>query len=225
MIPLRRDAFVSVNTFKTQPESNDEIVALVSELAHVFFSKEAGYLASAVHASLDGERVVHYSQWETEQSYRNAVADACSNPGALKILRMLEHLCAADPRYYRVSEGVPHERATTIAMGTGTATSFNVFQLYDPAAQNELIETMRETNDILAKQNCGMLSSNVHVSLDGKAVANYVQWESADKLEAAMRLPSLRKLLRKHVELSDADVHLYEVMEVIPKAPQARVAS
>lgn len=223
MIPLRRDAFTFVNTFQTQPESNEEIVALVSELAHVFFSKQPGYLSSAVHASLDGERVVHYSQWENETSYRDAVTHACSDPGALKILRILEHLSTNEPRYYQVQDQLEDSDSTTIALGTDKATLINVFQLYDPDTRDALIDVLRKTNAVLKERNCGLLSSNLHVSLDGKCVANYAQWESADKFEEAMELPALSGLLQKHVELSDPDVHFYEVVEVIPKAP-ARAA-
>ena len=223
MIPIRRDAFIFVSTFKTQPESNGEIVALVSELAHVFFCRQAGYLSSAVHASLDGERVVNYSQWDSEQSYRNAVAHAVKDPGAMKFLRILEHLATIEPRYYLVSDQLPEDN-TTIALGTDRATLINIFKLHNPESQQALVDVLRETTAVLSKKNCGLLSSSLHVSLDGKAVANYAQWESADAFEAAMQLPVLRKLLRQHVELSEPDVHFYDVKEVIPKpTPYAAV--
>jgi len=224
MIPLKPDAFVFVHVFRTQPESSEEIVALASEMAHAFTSRQPGYLSAAVHESLDGERVVVYSQWESEEAYRRSAVRALSDTEMRKYRRLLDHLAGAEPRSYRLTARIPRDTAPTIAVGTARATLINIFELFDSHQQRDMLAVVRETAERLSQANCGLVSSNVHVSLDGSAITNYAQWESADAFEAAMRSPELEPLLKKHIQLADPDVHLYDVVEVIPKAGKERAA-
>ena len=75
---------------------------------------------------------------------------------------------------------------TTISTERGVATLINVFTAA-PENQQRVVDALAEAAAM--KTVHGYVSSNVHKSLDGTRVANYVQWESAGDFEAMLENP------------------------------------
>ncbi len=80
--------------------------------------------------------------------------------------------------------------------------------------QAELLELMIERARFMARQP-GFISISLHRSLDGKRIANYVQWASRDQLVAAHHTPEFRDKWPAVGQLSEEiGLSLYEVAHV-----------
>ncbi|MGW3011017.1 antibiotic biosynthesis monooxygenase family protein [Streptomyces sp. NPDC001219] len=93
-----------INVFTVLPERQAELVAVLSRATEETMKGRPGFISANIHASADGERVVNYAQWESEQHFLTMLAD----PEAQ------EHMTAAaalaegfDPRLFAV-ESVHH---------------------------------------------------------------------------------------------------------------------
>ena len=95
----------------------------------------------------------------------------------------------------------------------GYLTLINTFTV-DPAKAEELLEVLSEATERGMRQRPGFISANLHVSLDKKRVANYVQWRSKADVDAMMNDPDARKHMRKAAELAGSfDPIYYELRE------------
>ena len=87
--------------------------------------------------------------------------------------------------------------------------------------QAEALNVMTERARFMAKQP-GFVSINIHRSLDGRRIVNYIQWENRNLLEAAHKSSGFRKEWNRFDQLTqDIDPHLYEVTEVLDGGPIA----
>ena len=85
----------------------------------------------------------------------------------------------------------------------------------EPAKQAEALAVMAERARFMARQP-GCISINLHRSLDGRRIVNYVQWESRALLESAHKSREFRKEWERFNRVTaDIDPHLYEVAEVL----------
>jgi heme-degrading monooxygenase HmoA len=83
-----------------------------------------------------------------------------------------------------------------------------------PPNQAEVLQLMTERAKFMATQP-GFVSVSLHRSKDGGHIVNYVQWASADKLEAAHRSPEFRNKWPRFGELiQEAEPCLYDVVEI-----------
>jgi len=84
----------------------------------------------------------------------------------------------------------------------------------EPGKQAEALAVMTERARYMAGQP-GFVSVNLHRSLDGKRIVNYLQWQSREQLQAAHRSAGFRKEWDRFDDLTqDIDPHLYEVAHV-----------
>ncbi|MFH8218109.1 antibiotic biosynthesis monooxygenase family protein [Streptomyces sp. NPDC018057] len=64
-----------INVFTVSPDRQDELIALLARATEDTMRHQPGFLHANFHASLDGERVVNYAQWESEEHYRAMLAN------------------------------------------------------------------------------------------------------------------------------------------------------
>jgi quinol monooxygenase YgiN len=62
----------------------------------------------------------------------------------------------------------------------------------EPGKQEEALSVMKQRARFMAKQP-GCISINLHRSLDGRRLVNYIQWQSRKQLENAHHSPEFRK--------------------------------
>ena len=62
----------------------------------------------------------------------------------------------------------------------------------EPDKQDEALSVMKDRARFMARQP-GCISINLHRSLDGRRIVNYIQWQSRKQLEAAHDAPEFRK--------------------------------
>ncbi|WP_424216321.1 antibiotic biosynthesis monooxygenase family protein (plasmid) [Streptomyces sp. BI20] len=58
-----------INVFTVAPERQAELVAVLAEATETTMRHLPGFLCANFHLSRDGERVVNYAQWESEEHY------------------------------------------------------------------------------------------------------------------------------------------------------------
>jgi heme-degrading monooxygenase HmoA len=98
----------------------------------------------------------------------------------------------------------------TISEHTGIVTAVNVFRV-EPEQQQHVIDFIVE-NRHAAMKHPGFLSINIHKSLDGERVINYVQWRSWEEFKTASADPAFADSRKQAVELGLFDSHFYEVV-------------
>lgn len=76
---------------------------------------------------------------------------------------------------------------TTISTEQDVVTLVNVFTVR-PEDQQRLVDVLAEAAATM-KTIHGYISSNLHKSLDGTKVTNYVQWESVEDFETMLENP------------------------------------
>src|SRR5262245_42117868 len=80
-----------------------------------------------------------------------------------------------------------------------------------PGQQDEALALMTERAEFMARQP-GFISIQLHRSLDGKRIINYIQWKNIELLHRAHESPEFRKEWTRFDHLTDQiDPHLYEL--------------
>lgn len=66
-IAIRADNRVTtlINVFVVEPENQEALIRLMTEAAETLMSKQHGYISASFHKSMDGRRVVNYTQWRS----------------------------------------------------------------------------------------------------------------------------------------------------------------
>ncbi len=88
-----------INVFIVEPARQRELVQLLVSATEEVMQHRPGFISANIHASTDGERVVNYAQWESEQAFRAVLAD----PIAREHMTAMTHIAHAEPRLYRVA--------------------------------------------------------------------------------------------------------------------------
>ncbi len=103
---------------------------------------------------------------------------------------------------------------TTITHEVALCTLINVFTV--PAqSQQELVDTLVQVTDEIICRLPGFISANIHKSVDGERVTNYVQWRSKADLDSMLRDPRTEEHIQLCRQLAtDIDFHLYTVEHV-----------
>ena len=93
-------------------------------------------------------------------------------------------------------------------------TQINVITV-EPENQDRLVDLMTQQAEEVMSRQPGFISINLHKSLDGTRVVNYVQWESQELLDRAHETPGfLDHFERYKGYLIDAGPRIYEVVRV-----------
>ncbi|WP_176556357.1 antibiotic biosynthesis monooxygenase family protein [Rubellimicrobium rubrum] len=72
-----------------EPRKQSDFVAGVTAMIAEFTSQQPGFIASAIHASEDGTRVLNYSQWRDTATYERFR----DHPEAQRRIAALQKLC------------------------------------------------------------------------------------------------------------------------------------
>ncbi|MGX1756650.1 antibiotic biosynthesis monooxygenase family protein [Streptomyces lydicus] len=93
-----------INVFTVLPERQAELVAVLSRATEETMKDRPGFISANIHASADGERVVNYAQWESEEHFRTMLGDPTAQEHMAKAAALAEGF---DPRLFAV-ESVHH---------------------------------------------------------------------------------------------------------------------
>ena len=101
---------------------------------------------------------------------------------------------------------------TTITTDKNLLTLINVFTV-EPENQQRLVDIFVEAGEAMSKKP-GFISANIHKSLDGTRVINYVQWRSKEDLEAISNNTETTAHIDEIKKLAKGNTSLYEVYAI-----------
>lgn len=68
-IGRERQVFTVIFEFETEPEKQRELAGKIEGLVREIVGEQPGFLASHLHLSTDGQKVLNYFQWESEEAF------------------------------------------------------------------------------------------------------------------------------------------------------------
>ncbi|MET9958305.1 antibiotic biosynthesis monooxygenase family protein [Streptomyces sp. NPDC006326] len=74
-IDSSRPVATLINVFTVPAERQQELIDLLAHATETTMKHRPGFICANFHASQDGESVVNYAQWESEDHYRAMLAD------------------------------------------------------------------------------------------------------------------------------------------------------
>jgi quinol monooxygenase YgiN len=89
-----------INVFTVAPEQQARLVELLRRATEASIRHVPGFVAAALHRSLDGTKVTMYAQWRTPDDYAQMRARPDSSPFLAEALT----LARFDPGFYEVAE-------------------------------------------------------------------------------------------------------------------------
>ncbi|MFB7933864.1 MULTISPECIES: antibiotic biosynthesis monooxygenase family protein [Streptomyces] len=105
-IDSARPVATLINVFTVTPDRQDELIELLARATEETMKHQPGFLHANFHASHDGERVINYAQWESEEHYRAMLA----NPEARVHMEQAAKIATdVQPRLFQVRS--THRRA------------------------------------------------------------------------------------------------------------------
>ncbi|MGW4490809.1 antibiotic biosynthesis monooxygenase family protein [Streptomyces sp. NPDC004376] len=99
-IDSTRPVATLINVFTVPPDRQAELADLLARATEETMRHQPGFICANFHVSQDGERVVNYAQWETEEHYRAMLA----NPEArVHMDKAATIATGVQPRLFRVA--------------------------------------------------------------------------------------------------------------------------
>lgn len=98
---IDKDASVAtlINVFTVPPDKQQQLVDALVRATEDVMQHYRGFVSANIHASLDGQRVVNYAQWESQEAFQAMLAD----PVAQEHMTAITELATADPHLYAIS--------------------------------------------------------------------------------------------------------------------------
>ncbi|MEW2635622.1 antibiotic biosynthesis monooxygenase [Streptomyces sp. NPDC048389] len=162
--------------------------AAVDAIARAWQSRDwpdEGLLSYSIHIGSDGDTLLHYSQWRSEEDHhtfvrshqddRNAEIDAAV-PG---VERVAIHAYAL----YRSLTGREARVPGCVVIVEAE------FDGPDPGRQRDWVDRVFDAVDTDPVTHPGAISGHFHTSLDGTRVLNYAEWESEQAHIDALAAP------------------------------------
>ncbi len=196
----------------TEPDQIGDVVARTKRRAEAL-SHAAGFVGTAIHHSLDGERVLEYSQWLSASSWREATQSMSE--------REVNDLGRSDARMYEVVLvlSASGSNSLEIAEPSGVIAMINVLST-DPSRRDQLMDVWRKGAERFWASMPGAVAATLHRSEDGMRLVNYAQWTSGEAWQRARQVAGDN---RAGVHgFGTSDPRLYQLDTIIRAATQPR---
>lgn len=199
-ISKSNDLLASIDLFVTTPEQQQEAIAKLSSYVQNLVQTQVGCASSSVNRSLDGERIMCYLQWNTEQGYTDFIN---SQSGYSEFDLLDSHL-------YEVAVSQPEDADLTIQ--PGRLFHIGEFRLL-PENQPRLVVLEAEIPSI-SLQHPDLLCVNFHRSLDSTRTMNYGFWSTLERFGLLLSEDKFAPIRDYWRGLAENEFHLYEVVTV-----------
>jgi quinol monooxygenase YgiN len=174
---------VLINVFTVEPAGQQPLMRHLSQETESVMRHRPGFVSANVHRSLDGTRVANYAQWRSRADF-----DAMRQyPPALVLMNEARNMAAVEGTLYELAYSVKAADEVRIHPGAVPLTLIVVMRC-EPAEQDELLQYLIRTASEHGEFP-GFVSCNLHRSLDGSRITEYIQWHDADALAGMARLP------------------------------------
>ena len=91
-IDVDAPVFTLINTFSVTPARQEEVIASLRRFTEEHARHLPGFLATAVHASLDGTRVVNYVQWRDGAALQAMLAAPEAREHMAEVAALADHI-------------------------------------------------------------------------------------------------------------------------------------
>ncbi|WP_219420351.1 antibiotic biosynthesis monooxygenase [Pseudonocardia nigra] len=142
----------------------------------------AGFLHLSCLLSADGEVVLTYSQWSSEEAHFAFLVPALRDPRDPRV-------SGVEPVRYRLYRSMRDEQQTDTPRCVITAT----FDVDGPERQRHIVDRLVDAAAAIGSLP-GALSSHFHISTDGTRVLNYAEWTSIEDHDRAAEHAELDEL-------------------------------
>jgi heme-degrading monooxygenase HmoA len=105
VIDLDAEAVTLINFFAVRPENQDELLDALHEATRRTLRHRPGFIGATIHRSLDGKRVMSYSQWRSQADVEALQKDPAYREQTAQAAGLAERF---EPALYAVS--AVHER-------------------------------------------------------------------------------------------------------------------
>jgi len=69
-IDAEQEHLTLVNVYEVEPEKQANLIGLLSEITEGTIRHQPGFISVCIHCSLDGTKVVNYSQWTSKEKFQ-----------------------------------------------------------------------------------------------------------------------------------------------------------
>ena len=188
--------------------------------------EQPGFRYMSLHQSLDGRNVIVYAQWNSAEELKAAV----DRPEVQAARIELDSHGEPDGTLYAV-DSVSLSRESSDAVmriepGLARVTFVNVWTVEDRDEQQKLLSAMKdEVAEITSKR--GSRGMAFHVSIDGKRIAVYAQWDSLEAFNQGIANdPTVQANRARLAQFGEPNANTYRVDSVnLPLAPRQTTKS
>ncbi len=197
---IRPDVYTGIKLFSGDPARQETLLREVTDYVTQAQKKQPGFVAAALHKSLDGVRVMLYTQWATASGYE-------ADEENLLASRLTTRYKLLDTHLYSLAVSRPEWITPQITVGSSIhLAEFRV----RPENVVRLVQLERENVEV-GLQHPDLVSANFHRSLDGTRTVNYGQWKRLDRFNELLTDPKYKALNAYWQGLAENEFHLYEV--------------
>lgn len=75
-VPVDDEQVAFVNVFTVDPGRQLELLEALEDATREIFLTLPGFISANLHTSLDGQRVINYAQWASEEQFQDALQRA-----------------------------------------------------------------------------------------------------------------------------------------------------
>jgi len=196
----------------TEPDQIGDVVARTRRRAEAL-SHAAGFVGTAIHHSLDGQRVLEYSQWLSTSSWREATQGWSEREG--------DDAGRVDVRLYEVVLvfSASGSNVLEVAEPSSVIAMINVLST-DPSRRDQLMDVWQRGAERFWEKMPGAVAAALHRSEDGMRLINYAQWTSGEAWQRA-RQEAFDNRAGMH-GFGTSDPRLYQLDTIIRAATQPR---
>ncbi len=198
---INADVYAGIGLFSCDPARQESLLKEVIDYVTQAQKNQPGFVAAAVHRSLDGVRVMLYTQWAAATGYE-------ADEEKLLASRLATGYKLLDTHLYSLAVSRPEGVAPQITVGS--LIHLAEFRLR-PENVVKLVRLERENVEV-GLQHPDLLSANFHRSLDGTRTVNYGQWKRLDDFGQLLTDPKYKALNAYWQGLAENEFHLYEVV-------------
>lgn len=197
-----------LDIFVTQPDQQWLLIESLIAYTHDILKHQPGYLANAIHRSLDGLRVVNYVQWQSKANY-----EAYINNANIALATKISGFFTPDSHLYDIFMSEPADSQMQIKANMSELINFGIFRLKDPVNQPRFLEATAEAIRQISGQ-AGLITTHFHRSLDGARAINYGLWNSQELYAKMNANPPMAEPLAQMFSLSNNEfqMSLHEVV-------------
>jgi len=92
------DVRTVINILSVNPENQNDLIEIWSKFLNDIAKNQPGFIGSSIHKSFDGQRVVSYSQWKSDEDFQKVF----SNIAAKSYLDKQKEISESNANFYQI---------------------------------------------------------------------------------------------------------------------------